>query len=695
LLVEMTILVALAALSYGLFIPWLGYYWDDWRILWVGSSDSPTTILENYAYRPGTAWLFHALNRFVGTNYPLAHCLALAVRFISALALWRIVRLVWPSCPTVAFSAAALFLVYPGFTQQSIALTYQNYHLGILLCLLSINMTIFTIINRSSKSNYILFLLFSVLLEILYLLVLDGLIVWEAMRWALILVLAARCSVSVWSALTLGVRQATAYVLTFIGFVLWRGLFVKATRDDVDLSAVLRSWRSLSFSQIATMIPGQILSNLLDTSIFAWSVPAWRGINYRERVVMAGLCVAAVGASLAYLRLRRWAAGEGSKSWAKEFLLVGGVALLAISVFQCVTKKNVRLDDQADRFAYSASAATVFLVLGLSGFCLGKRATVPLVTLLIGLSTLSNFGNAYTFKRLWAAERSLHWQLAWRAPDIEPGTVVVIARPRLGSWLDDLELSHDINGPLNLHYTNAESPLLGLPFNEGAIDLIESVSAGRRDEILGYVRSRMRGYYDNLPRMRVEQPSGVLLMFLRYPEDTLRVIDSDHIDELPDHIEELPLIQRFVRPLAKYTCVDLIRGSGPLGVPTDRLVGNEPPHTWAWYFQRAELARQLGRHDELSRLAKDVHFKHLTPGDPSEWLIFLEAAIRAGDHGAASWIVLQVRSRHQSFIPKVRTWLDKFLTRAEGQEKAFATSIVEKVLNEPGEGGEQASRPDR
>lgn len=698
LLVELMILVALAALSYGLFIPWLGYYWDDWRILWIGSSHSTTTILEDYAYRPGTAWLFHALNRFVGTNYPLAHCLALAVRFLCALTLWRIVRLVWPSCPTVAFSAAVLFLVYPGFTQQSISLTYENYHISILLFLISISITMYSIINISSKLYFIL-ILSSVLFQIACFLVLDGLVVWEVMRWALILVLAARCSASSRGALAFGVRQAIPYVLTFISFVLWRGLFVKAaTRDEVDVFTVLRSWRSLSFSQIATMIPGQILNNILDSSIFAWSVPAWRGVNYRERVVMAGLCVAAVGASLAYLRLRRWADDEGPKSWARGFILVGSVSLLAISVFQCVTKKNVRLDYHEDRFAYSASAAAVFLVLGLSGSCFGRRATVPLVTLLVGLSTLSNFGNAYTFKRLWSAERSLNWQLAWRAPDIEPGTVVVIARPRQGSWLNDLVWAHDINGPLNLHYTESESPLIGLSLDGIAVDIMELLSEGRRDEAIDLAGSQARGLFDGLPGMRVQEPPGVLLMFLRHPEGTLRVVDADHIEELPDHFQDLTLVQRCVRPLAKCTRVDLIRGSGPVGIPTDQLVGKEPPHTWPWYFQRAELARQLGHYDELSRLAKDVHSKHLTPSDPSEWLIFLEAAIRAGDHDAASWIVLQFQSRHRSFIPKVRTWLDKFLARAEGQEKAFARSIVEGVEGmDDGsrKGGEQASRPDR
>jgi hypothetical protein len=117
LLADIVSLVLLGILSYGLLISSLGYCWDDWRVLWVGSSYSPTNILYDYAYRPGTAWLFDALNRYVGTNYALAHCLALAVRFASSLAFWRMARLVWPSCPAVAFASAMLFLVYPGFTQ--------------------------------------------------------------------------------------------------------------------------------------------------------------------------------------------------------------------------------------------------------------------------------------------------------------------------------------------------------------------------------------------------------------------------------------------------------------------------------------------------------------------------------------------------------------------------------------------------
>ena len=462
------------------------------------------------------------------------------------------------------------------------------------------------------------------------------------------------------------------FVLTAIAFVLWRSFFVRSSRVDVDFSAVLSSWRSLSFREIATRIPGGILSNILDCSIFAWPVPAWRGANYNDRVLLAGVCVAVFGAALSYLRLRRWSAGEGPKSWSREFILVGGLSLLIMSIFQCVVKRNVRLDDESDRFAYSASAAAVFLVVGLSGFSLGRRATVHFITLLIGLSILSDFSHAYIYKHSLEMERSLNWQLAWHAPDIEPGTLVVIARPRVGFWLDDFEICHDINAPLNLHYTNSETPLIGLPLTEEAIEFTKSVSNGRRDEILEHVRYNIKRNLSYLPPMQVQEPPGVLLMFLSHPGATLRTVDLDRLDELP----QMP---PSVNSLTKSTRVGVIRGSGPLGVPTNQLMGKEPPHTWAWHFQRAELARQLGDYEELGRLLAEVYGKHLTPGDPSELLIFLEAAIRTKHEDGAAWIIREFRSRHKSFIPRLKTWLNKFLTRADGSERAFAASLSEKL----------------
>ena len=669
---DIVLLVLLGILSYGLLISSLGYYWDDWRILLVGSKDSSTNILENYAYRPGTAWLFNALYRYVGTNYSLGHWLALAMRVACSLAFWRVVRLVWPSYPALAFASAALFLVYPGFTQQSISLTYENYHVSIFLCLLSLLATLERLRAHSLSFLYIL-LSTSLILQLGYLVVLDGLIAWEVMRWALIVVVAARCSGSKRIALKRSIGWMFPYVATITGFVLWRGFWVRATRDDANFLSILRTWRSMPFRETAIKISGKTMSNFLDSSIFAWPVQAWRGAYYDDKALLAGLFVGALGAALFYLRLSRWPARGMPTTWSKEFLFVGGVSLLAISIFHCVVNKNVRLDQDSDRFAYPASAASVFLVVGLSGFALGRRASVRFVTVLIGLSILSNFSHAYQYRAFWRLERSLSWQLAWRAPEIEPGSLVVFVMPRLGHWPEDLKISHDLNAPLNLHYTNSEAPLIGLPLGEKAIEFMKSVSDGRREEVLEHIRYITEATFDYMPPAQMQGPPGVLLMFLGISGATLRTVDPDHLEELPAELPSSVLL------LAKYARVGVIRGSGPLGVPTAQLVGAEPPHTWAWYFQRAELARQLGDYKELSALLADVHAQRLAPADPSEWLVFLEAAIRAKQDESASRIIQEFRARYEYFLPRVKTWLNNFLMRSEGSEQAVAASLLKKV----------------
>ncbi len=671
LLVDVALLVTIGILSYGLLIPWLGYYWDDWRILWIGSGHLSTDLIENYGYRPGTAWLFYALQRFVGTHFHLAQCLALALRLANALAFWRIVRLAWPNSSTLAFASSALFLVYPGFTQQSISLTYQNYHICMLCFLLSLLLMLRGLLAERFSSRCLL-ILASLVLEIGYLLLIDGMISWEAMRWALILVLALRHAGSIWDALVSSVVKALPYALTAVAFVLWRGFFVKASRVDVDFSTILNNWRKLSFGTLATRVPGDIVRNIMDSSIFAWVTPAQEGANFDDKALLAGLGIAILGAALAFLWLRRWSTAEGPNSWFREFILVGGISLLTTSMLQCFVMKNIRLNDETDRFAYASSLGVVFLVLGLSRLGIGRRAMPYFTTFLIALSILSDFSHSYMYKRFWDMERSLNWQLSWRAPDIAPGTLVVIARPRLGFWLDDFQVYHDIHAVLNLHYTDSETPLIGLPPIDEASEFAAALLKGQREQILKHVLLNIVRNVDYVTPGPVQEPPGVLLFYLSYPRGTLRTVDIDHLDELPQLPPALATMVRTAR-------VGLIRGSGPLGVPTSQLLGKEPAHTWTWFFQRAELARQLDDRAELGRLVAEVYRRRMAPGDPSEFLVFLEAAIRTNHEDGAAWIVQELRDRHRPFIPKLKTWLEALRSRGTGSEPGMAAAFLEKL----------------
>src|SRR5262245_20826485 len=122
------VLLVLCVLSYGLLIPRLGFYWDDWPGIWVSHSLGPSGLREYAATdRPVAGWLLALTTALLG-EVPLRwHALALLTRSLSAVATWWSLRGVWPQSTHEVVYVTLLFAVYPGFTQQPIAWTYSHY----------------------------------------------------------------------------------------------------------------------------------------------------------------------------------------------------------------------------------------------------------------------------------------------------------------------------------------------------------------------------------------------------------------------------------------------------------------------------------------------------------------------------------------------------------------------------------------
>lgn len=118
-------LFILCVLSYGLLIPWLGYYWDDWFMLGIAHWLEPSGVIEAMSSdRPFFGWLQVLINPLFGEAPLPWHLLALLARWTSAVAVWWMLLGVWPRNKLQVTAVACLFAVYPGFTQQPIARNY-------------------------------------------------------------------------------------------------------------------------------------------------------------------------------------------------------------------------------------------------------------------------------------------------------------------------------------------------------------------------------------------------------------------------------------------------------------------------------------------------------------------------------------------------------------------------------------------
>jgi hypothetical protein len=61
------------------------------------------------------------------------------------------------------------------------------------------------------------------------------------------------------------------------------------------------------------------------------------------------------------------------------------------------------------------------------------------------------------------------------------------------------------------------------------------------------------------------------------------------------------------------------------------IYGPEPEHSWCYYFERADLARQLGHWDEVASLGNQALKLDDHPNNPVERFVFIEGYAHTGN----------------------------------------------------------------
>ena len=86
-----------AIITYGLSIPRLGYYHDDWYLLWSGQARGAASIISLFSTdRPFMGMVYSYVYRLLGDSLLGWHLYALLWRLVGGLAFFWILRLLWP-----------------------------------------------------------------------------------------------------------------------------------------------------------------------------------------------------------------------------------------------------------------------------------------------------------------------------------------------------------------------------------------------------------------------------------------------------------------------------------------------------------------------------------------------------------------------------------------------------------------------
>ena len=134
------ILLAACILAFGLLIPKLGFFQDDWNFVFNSYAFGSKGIADFLRYdgRPFAAWVFDSGFALLGFKPIYWHIAELLIRWLTAYTLWLVFRTIWPNYKWQTLTASLLFVLYPFFTLQPLAVTYTLHWTGYLLYALSI-----------------------------------------------------------------------------------------------------------------------------------------------------------------------------------------------------------------------------------------------------------------------------------------------------------------------------------------------------------------------------------------------------------------------------------------------------------------------------------------------------------------------------------------------------------------------------
>jgi hypothetical protein len=253
---------------------------------------------------------------------------------------------------------------------------------------------------------------------------------------------------------------------------------------------------------------------------------------------------------------------------------------------------------------------------GLIELIFGKsKFKIYVTALIVALGIGQQFFNANIFRRDWAKQREIYWQLAWRAPALEPNTVLLTHQMPI-DYETDISFTAPVNWMYKPDYSRSGLPYLML-YTEKRLGGATLPSLSPGTEITFPYRTVM--FHGNT--------SQAIVIYMP-PNGCLRVLDPARGDAE-------------IYGKESHFLVDAIPLSDPsrivieTNVPAQPEFISEPEHNWCYYFAKAELAYQEGKFERVVELGDEAMSLDYQTDSPSEWLVFIEANAMIRDFEAA------------------------------------------------------------
>jgi hypothetical protein len=603
--------------SFGVLARWLGYYWDDWAFAWISHTFGPAGLARYFSTnRPVWGLIYRLTTPILGQNPLSWQLFAIFFRWLSAVALWWALASLWPQRKGQVVWIALLYLVYPGFGQQSIAITYGHFFVVLSVFFFSIGGMLWSI-RRPEK--YGLFTALSLLGAAVNLFSLEYFFGLDLLRGVFVWILLGEMAYKGRARLLRTLRYWSPYLALTMVYAFWRAFIFKFQTYQPDLI------NNLSASPAASAL-GLIqtaLGDIYQVSVGAWlkvlQPPALGDFGLRSTIVYWGLIVLCAAAVAMYLYfIGRHVAGSSAAGWRQEagwsleLILTGLLALALGGMPFWLTSLKIGLVFPNNRFTVPMMLGAGMLLAGLVNLIPRARwLQVGLLGIAIGLAVGVQYQNGTSFRRDWNAQKTFFWQLSWRAPGIQPGTTLLIEDTPF-----QYESDNSLTAPLNWMYA-ADNKTQQMSY------LFYFISLRQQQKTL----TLQPGIpiHDNYLAAQFDGSTSQALVLYYNPPACVRILD-------PRYDADIPVLPRPISAAIDLSRPELVLANAD---PPAHAVGNffdpEPAHGWCYYFEKADLAREQADWAEIARLGDLAFQLNDHPNDASERVVFIEGYAHTSD----------------------------------------------------------------
>ncbi|HXQ34061.1 MAG TPA: hypothetical protein VN843_08620 [Anaerolineales bacterium] len=594
-------------IAYGLLLPLTGFYWDDWPFAWIANFLGPQEFFPAFAaVRPFLAPIFFITTSLIPPVPIYWQIFALIVRFISGLSAWFALSQIWPHHKRQVLVASLLFLVFPGYSQHWVALTHINQEwIPFIFYLLSFGFTARALRNPykpASNTLYALLLLIPAVFPTEYFVSI------EPMRFLFIWVIISEQTVGFWQRFLQTTKHWLPYFLIWLGNAAWLAYFYTlGSYESYDLEVVTEP---LTLSYFFT----SIVEAIWKAGFYIWGqviVLITNAITAPTSLLTLAIILLSFFLISFYLHKHSFTQSS-TLQFAFQAILIGFIGILLGRVPSFAAGLPLTLQSSYDRFMISMMLGGSLFITGLIELLVrNARVKTYLFALLIALGIGQQFFNANIFRRDWAKQQEIYWQLAWRMPAIKPGTVLLTDQMPI-DYETDLSFTAPINWMYAPAYTRSDLPYALL-----------------------YVEKRLGG---TLPSLELNTNINLSFRTVSFRGSTsqaiviymprngcLRVLNPAWGDEMTYSRQSRFLVDAI--PLSDPSNI-IINTGQTVKLP---FLSDEPEQTWCYYYAKAESARQQGDWNQVNDLINEAISLGYQPEDPFEWLPYIESKAVIGD----------------------------------------------------------------